>query len=536
MILTHHTTMNSNHEFLPAGSLKALILLALLLTLLIPSGTHAAWPANLGLSATELQYAFPNITPQSDGTLLVDIGLLLPDYSFFKKQRILRLLADGAVDPTFPVRDLLPSHPKAVLNGIHKPMPDGGILVIREEFIPQGDRIGPKQVEYRLLADGSIDESFPRIEADGYYGLELMPEPDGKLLVYTFGGPGALMNGQRMPLLFRLNAKGSLDAGFNATADVIGGLDFRVWLLPEGKLLLGAWGTDPGSPYQLRRVNADGSTDPNFQAPQALFPRGFPPGVHPLSDGQILVRSGAELNLLRTDGSFNTNFVAGEFVTRNATSPFLNPKELSDGRLFLLGLFQGYSGTAANGIVRLEADGTIDTSFRSGRGFSQNDGSLVQFNEVWPLPMGRVLIDGTADRFEQQSVTSPFVLNADGTLDPSFTVSKVNWPWGRAPVIVRAVSEGHALFWTPKGLDRAKLPSVESIPPARVAAITRAPGELTHVSVEAIKGVRHTLQFSESLTHWTDLRTLTATTNRIEFTDEPSQSSNRRFYRVRQEW
>lgn len=99
--------MNSNHEFLPAGSLKALILLALLLTLLIPSGTHAAWPSNLGLSATELQYAFPNITPQSDGTLLVDIGLLLPDYSFFKKQRILRLLADGAVDPTFPVRDLL---------------------------------------------------------------------------------------------------------------------------------------------------------------------------------------------------------------------------------------------------------------------------------------------------------------------------------------------------------------------------------------------------------------------------------------------
>ncbi|MFP5445738.1 MAG: fibronectin type III domain-containing protein, partial [Betaproteobacteria bacterium] len=111
----------------------------------------------------------------------------------------------------------------------------------------------------RLNADGTLDAGF-NPDANNFVS-SVAVQPDGKVLV---GGSFTSMGGQMRNRIARLNADGTLDEGFNP--DVPNGLVFSVAVQPDGKVLVGGSFTNVGGQTRNRiaRLNADGTLDADF--------------------------------------------------------------------------------------------------------------------------------------------------------------------------------------------------------------------------------------------------------------------------------
>ena len=88
----------------------------------------------------------------------------------------------------------------------------------------------------------------------------------------------------------------------------------------------------------------------------------------------------------------------------------------SNGKVLVGGYLASFAGTNRNGIVRLNADGTVDTTFNIGSG---PDSSV---NVVVPLVDGKILVGGWFHNFDGSPRAGLVRLNADGSVDQSFAV------------------------------------------------------------------------------------------------------------------
>lgn len=94
----------------------------------------------------------------------------------------------------------------------------------------------------------------------------------------------------------------------------------------------------------------------------------------------------------------------------------------SDGRIWAAGLFQRFHGSARPGIVRLQADGSLDPTFAPGSGIAQ--GGAAGFGYVRAIalqPDGRALIGGSFVAYDGAPRPGLARLLDSGALDPSFT-------------------------------------------------------------------------------------------------------------------
>ncbi|HVT72266.1 MAG TPA: Calx-beta domain-containing protein [Lacunisphaera sp.] len=85
-----------------------------------------------------------------------------------------------------------------------------------------------------------------------------------------------------------------------------------------------------------------------------------------------------------------------------------------DGKIIAVGEFASFNGTARNRIVRLLADGTVDSTFDPGSG--ANDVIYA----VAVQPDGKIIVAGAFTSFNGTSREYIARLNADGTVDSSF--------------------------------------------------------------------------------------------------------------------
>ena len=177
--------------------------------------------------------------------------------------------------------------------------------------------------------------------------------------------------------------------------------------------------------------------------------------------------NGAERNgcaRLNSDGNLDSSFLA---VGSGANAPLYALALQPDGKIAIGGTFTNFSGAARNGIARLNANGTVDTSFLStGSGANnivrslgiQSDGKVVlggaftlvndqvrggvaRLNDTGTLDNagagvvrhdvavvgvqsdGKVIIGGSFVNFAGTSRNRIARLNNDGTLDTSFLAS-----------------------------------------------------------------------------------------------------------------
>jgi uncharacterized delta-60 repeat protein len=154
--------------------------------------------------------------------------------------------------------------------------------------------------------------------------------------------------------------------------------------------------------------NAGYSEGPNFEATATI-----------LFDDQPAGAADREWNpegVYYTQPSFNSTPGANNVVSGVALQ--------DDGRPVIVGDFTAYNGIARNRIARLNADGSLDETFNPGSGANAAVGPIVIYNaNVGSLTnLGKILIGGNFTSFNGIPRRRLVRLNADGSIDTTFNV------------------------------------------------------------------------------------------------------------------
>ncbi|HVM50725.1 MAG TPA: delta-60 repeat domain-containing protein [Candidatus Acidoferrum sp.] len=327
-----------------------------------------------------------------------------------------RLDTDGSLDAGFNTGGT----PYAVVNCVLR-QPDGRLLIggnFTNVTQSARSRIA------RLHADGSLDGSFdpgagPGLATANVEALAL--QSNGQVLV---GGLFTTVDGLTQNALARLNADGSLDDGYNP---VLTGSYVDALAVQAGdQLLIGGSfskvnGTARGN---FARLNSNGSLDTGFAATGAGA-KGVVRAIVVLTNGQVVIGgdftayNGTNLGCIarvNADGSLDTTFNSGGGASQGSPTQIYALALQPDGKLLIGGRFEVYGGVAAENLARLNADGSADTNFHTG----SLDGGNVAIHAVAPQPDGKVLIGG--EFLEVHGIGRSYYarVNSDGSLDTTF--------------------------------------------------------------------------------------------------------------------
>ena len=113
---------------------------------------------------------------------------------------------------------------------------------------------------------------------------------------------------------------------------------------------------------------------------------------------------------LNADGSLDTSFNPGT----GANSRVQTISIQNDGKIIIAGYFNSYNGTSRFGIARLNTDGSLDTSFDPGSGVN------LPIFAVAIQDDGKIIIGGQFTFFDGTAINRIVRLNANGSLDNSF--------------------------------------------------------------------------------------------------------------------
>jgi len=114
---------------------------------------------------------------------------------------------------------------------------------------------------------------------------------------------------------------------------------------------------------------------------------------------------------LNPDGSVDVDFNPGSGTDAPVNAVALQP----DGKVLIGGAFTTVNGVPRRGIARLNADGSVDTSFNPG--FGAVGGGV---EDILLIDTGKILIAGGFTAFNGQLAGRVARLNSNGSLDTSF--------------------------------------------------------------------------------------------------------------------
>src|SRR5262245_39924014 len=147
------------------------------------------------------------------------------------------------------------------------------------------------------------------------------------------------------------------------------------------------------------------------------------------SDGKVLIAGGfttvngvsrISIARLNPNGTLDRGFQNGS-TSAGANGPVNSVVVQSDGKTLIGGTFDTVNGVGRTNIARLNADGTVDSSFLNGLfGVSRSVGFSSSVLSVAVQSDGEVLIGGGFFEVNGMSRDGVARLNADGALDTAF--------------------------------------------------------------------------------------------------------------------
>lgn len=227
----------------------------------------------------------------------------------------------------------------------------------------------------RINTDGTRDTTF--VSGAGLNGVayDMKVQPDGKIVA---GGSFTSYSGSTNSGIVRINPNGTKDTTFNVGSGSIGNI-YQLALQSDGKIIaIGATTTYSGSANAgIVRINTDGTKDTTFN-PGSGFNTTSVLAIGIQSTGKIIV--GGNFGLysgstsgyivrINTDGTKDTTFNIGAGFGANGVTSL---KVLADDSIIAFGSFTTYSGSASPRIIKLNSNGTKDTTFAPTTGFTQN--------------------------------------------------------------------------------------------------------------------------------------------------------------------
>ena len=349
---------------------------------------------NTGLGPDAVVYA---LGLQGNGQLIV--GGEFGSFNGITRSRVARVGVDGTLDLTFDAGVVSFASGVASVRAV-APHTNGlfaGRVVVAGFF----NSIGGQALNHvaRLDANGAVDASFNSFGGpnNGVYAVAV--QADGRVVV---GGAFTAVAGTNRSFVARLTAAGGLDAGFDPQVGPDGPVR-AVAIQNDGKVIIGGDFSSVNSVARphIARLNANGTLDPSF-VPFGISATGSVYAVTIQMDGKIVVggqflAAGGPLlqtNVggvvrLNADGSLDTSFSPGMGTDDSVSALALQP----DGKVILGGAFVTVNGIARNRIARLNADGSLDASLNVGSGANNLVTSLAVQGD------GKIILGGAFTRF-----------------------------------------------------------------------------------------------------------------------------------------
>ncbi len=333
--------------------------------------------------------------------------------------------------------------------------PDG--KVIAAGYCQMGGATGWDICLARLNPDGTLDTTFA---GDGTLTIPIAPgsgqdlaravalQPDGRILVAGYCDMGGATG--RDFCVARVTADGTLDATFAGDGRLTiamapGSNEDRAWALgiqPDGRILVVGrcqMGVATGWDFCLARLHPNGTLDTSFAGDGTLtFPiapgsgEDFALGVVVQPDGRIVLAgecnmggasTGYDICIVRleADGSFDTTFAGDgrllyDISPGNGWDAALDVALQPDGKIVTAGWCRrGGAGGDAFCMSRVNPDGTLDSTFAGDGKLAFDIAPGAGADWGWSVeiqPDGRMLVAGRCDM--------------GGSTGPDFCLARVN--------------------------------------------------------------------------------------------------------------
>lgn len=295
-----------------------------------------------------------------------------------------------------------------------------GKLLVSGEFSYIGGGQGIRFA--RLHADGRFDASFiTDINGPVTGSVQL---DDGRVLVHGFF---TQVDGVERFGLAMLGADGKLDPGFTLATASFSESVTGFARQKDGKIVVVGSFSQLGdkATWAVARLNADGSLDETFAAPfnNSGWNGGLADVVALQPDGKIIVvgyfepaNGNAPLAVVRlnADGTLDESFAP--LPDEVAGALFFSLRRVAvqgDGGIVLGGAIAfDFDGTSWSGLLRLQPDGTLDTSYTP-----MPNGAV---DDLVVHPDGRAVIAGPFTDVDGQPQARIARLLLDGSVDPTF--------------------------------------------------------------------------------------------------------------------
>jgi uncharacterized delta-60 repeat protein len=363
---------------------------------------------------------------QSDGNILVGGGFT--SYNSIPQIRIARINAtNGSIDNSY-----VPGATNGFNNVVISLVIQSNSSIIAGGVFTTFNTTNTVGKIAKLDVNGNLDTSF-NVGGSGFnWSLSpsqtrveqilLLPN-DSVFVLGTFNQ----YNGVTNNYIVKLTSNGVIDPTFN-----VGGSGFSWWTncgdtyksgVNNGKIIIGGQFSSYNGVISngIVRLNSNGTIDSTFNVGSGFNQSSgnfWIDAIYINSDDTILVGgtftsyNGTPVkNIVRllSNGNIDPSFNSGTGIN-GFNNIVRDLKVQADGKIIVVGGFTSYNGTQANSIVRLNSNGTIDSSFITVPGFNaqiyemaiQNDGKIV-------LVGGFVLVNNVTQNFVTR-------LNTDGTI------------------------------------------------------------------------------------------------------------------------
>lgn len=266
----------------------------------------------------------------------------------------------------------------------------------------------------KLNSDGSVDTSFNFGTGFDSYVYSIVTQSNN---TYILGGDFTSYNGTNINRIIGLNQHGSINASFNVGTG-FNNNPLTLAVQSDDKVIAGGdfISYNGTASNRIIRLNSNGSVDTSFNIGAGFNGSVF--SVYIQNDGKVLVVGnfsayGATfvggIIRLNSNGSIDTSFNNGgagfNSVVYKVTNDFT-------GRILIGGNFTEYNGTTTNGIIRLNANGSIETAATIGfQGY------------IWDIQVqtnGKILVSGLFISYNNTPSTSIIRLNNDFSIDTTW--------------------------------------------------------------------------------------------------------------------